>query len=50
MKLQDADTPVGLVEAEKSSLALTAYAERTGTNLLAVGMGWAGAGADASAR
>jgi hypothetical protein len=38
-KLQDTDTPVALVEAEKSSLALTAWGERTGTNLLAVAMG-----------
>lgn len=38
-KLQDADTPIALVEAEKSALALTAWADRTGTNLVAVGMG-----------
>jgi Domain of unknown function (DUF3854) len=38
-ELQDADTPVVLVEAEKSALALTAYARRAGMKLLAVGMG-----------
>jgi putative DNA primase/helicase len=38
-KLQDPNIPVALVEAEKSSLALTAWAERTGMNLLAVAMG-----------
>jgi hypothetical protein len=38
-KLQDPNTPIALVEAEKSSLALTAWAERTGMNPLAVGMG-----------
>ncbi len=38
-KLQDADTPVVLVEAEKSSLALTAWASRTEMNLVAVAMG-----------
>jgi putative DNA primase/helicase len=37
--LQAPDTPVVLVEAEKSVLALTAWAERTGTNMLAVGLG-----------
>ncbi len=47
--LQDADTPVVLVEAEKSALALTTYAHRAGMQLLAVGMGgcWVGAGARA---
>ncbi|MGB7553724.1 MAG: DUF3854 domain-containing protein [Candidatus Korobacteraceae bacterium] len=38
-KLKTAETPVVLVEAEKSCLALTAWAERTGTSLLPVGMG-----------
>jgi hypothetical protein len=38
-KLRDADTPIVLVEAEKSSLALTAWGERTGINFLAVAMG-----------
>ena len=38
-KLQAADMPIALVEAEKSSLALTAWSERTGTNLLTVAMG-----------
>ncbi len=38
-KLRDSVTPIALVEAEKSSLALTAWAERTGINLLAVAMG-----------
>jgi hypothetical protein len=38
-KLQDFDTSIALVEAEKSVLALTAWAERTGRNLLTVGMG-----------
>jgi uncharacterized protein (DUF927 family) len=38
-KLQDSDTLVVLVEAEKSALALTAWAERTGREFLAVAMG-----------
>jgi hypothetical protein len=38
-KRQVADTPIVLVEAEKSALAVTAYAQRTGTNLLAIGLG-----------
>jgi uncharacterized protein (DUF927 family) len=38
-KLQDADTPIVLVESEKSALALTAWAERTGRKLLAVATG-----------
>jgi hypothetical protein len=38
-KLRDSVTPIALVEAEKSSLALTAWAERAGMNLLAVAMG-----------
>jgi hypothetical protein len=38
-KLQQHDTLLVLVEAEKSVLALSAWAERTGTNLLAIGMG-----------
>lgn len=38
-KLRDSNTPIVLVEAEKSSLALTAWAERAGMNLLAVGTG-----------
>jgi putative DNA primase/helicase len=38
-RLQDASTPIVLVEAEKSCLALTAWAKRTGTNLLAAAMG-----------
>jgi hypothetical protein len=35
----DASTPIVLVEAEKSALALTAWAERTGRKLLALAMG-----------
>jgi len=38
-KLQNPSTIIVLVEAEKSSLALTAWARRTGTDLLAVGLG-----------
>jgi hypothetical protein len=38
-KLGQPDMPVCLVEAEKSALALTAWAERTGTQLLPVAMG-----------
>ena len=38
-KLVQADTPVVLVEAEKSVLALHAWAERTGTNILPLAMG-----------
>ena len=38
-KLKDPDTIIVLVEAEKSSLALTASAQRTGTNILALGLG-----------
>jgi uncharacterized protein (DUF927 family) len=38
-KLQSPHTPIVLVEAEKSALALTAWAERTETKLLAVAMG-----------
>lgn len=38
-KLQDPGTPIVLVEAEKSALALTAWTERTGWNLLAVATG-----------
>jgi uncharacterized protein (DUF927 family) len=38
-KLQSPDAPIVLVEAEKSALALTAWAERTAQNLLAVAMG-----------
>src|SRR5271165_1087029 len=38
-KLQDADCPVVLVEAEKGCLALTAWAKRRGVDLLAVGLG-----------
>jgi hypothetical protein len=38
-KLEDAATPIVLVEAEKSALALTAWAERIGRRLLAVGLG-----------
>jgi len=40
IKLRNSETVIVLVEAEKSSLALTAWAERTGTaNLLPVAMG-----------
>lgn len=39
IKLRNPETPIVLVEAEKSSLALTAWAERTGANLLPVAMG-----------
>jgi putative DNA primase/helicase len=38
-KLQAQTTPIVLVESEKATLALTAWAQRTGTDLLAVGMG-----------
>jgi Domain of unknown function (DUF3854) len=38
-KLKDASCPVALVEAEKSSLALTAWAERVRMALLPLGMG-----------
>jgi hypothetical protein len=38
-KLQNRETPIVLVEAEKSSLALSAWGERTGNKLLAVAMG-----------
>jgi uncharacterized protein (DUF927 family) len=38
-KLQDPGTPIVLVEAEKSALALTAWTERTGWKLLAVATG-----------
>ena len=40
-KLQKPDTHIVLVEAEKSALALTAYADRNGANLVAVAMGGA---------
>lgn len=39
MKLRDSATAVVLVESEKASLALTDYARRAGTNLVAVAMG-----------
>ena len=38
-KLQTPSTAIVLVEAEKSSLALSAWDKRTGANLLAVGLG-----------
>ncbi len=38
-KLRDPDTAVVLVEAEKSALALTAWAERTATNIVPIAMG-----------
>ncbi len=38
-KLEDSETPIALVESEKACLALTAWAERTGANLLPVGLG-----------
>jgi putative DNA primase/helicase len=38
-KLQAQSTPVVLVESEKAALALTSWAQRTSTELLAVGMG-----------
>ena len=37
--LEQSDMPIVLVEAEKSTLALTAWATRTGTRLLPIGMG-----------
>jgi hypothetical protein len=37
--LQDNETAIVLIEAEKSALALTAFAQRTGRKLFAVGMG-----------
>jgi hypothetical protein len=36
--LEQSDMPIVLVEAEKSTLALTAWATRTGTHLLPIGM------------
>jgi hypothetical protein len=38
-KLRDAYTPIVFVESEKGCLALTAWANRRGLNLLAVGLG-----------
>lgn len=38
-KLQASGTPIVLVEAEKSSLAITGWAQRTQTDLVAIGMG-----------
>lgn len=38
-KLKESTMPIVLVEAEKSVLALTAWAQRTGTDLLPVGLG-----------
>ncbi len=38
-KLQKPNTPIVLVEAEKSVLALTAWARRTSTDVIPVGMG-----------
>ena len=38
-KLQGQNTPIVLVESEKATLAITAWAERTGTELIAAGMG-----------
>ncbi len=38
-KLALPETPIVLVEAEKSGLGLTAWAQRTGTDLLALGLG-----------
>jgi putative DNA primase/helicase len=38
-KLKSPETAIALVEAEKSCLALSAWAERTGTDLVAVAMG-----------
>jgi putative DNA primase/helicase len=38
-KLQAQNTPIVLVESEKATLAVTAWAQRTGTDLLSVGMG-----------
>ena len=38
-KLQGQHTPIVLVESEKATLALTAWAQRTATDLCAVGMG-----------
>ena len=37
--LADSETAIVLVEAEKSSLAITAFARRTGRKLLALAMG-----------
>lgn len=39
VKLTDLSIPVALVEAEKSALALTAWAQRTGMNVIPIGMG-----------
>ena len=38
-KLEQPETPIVLVEAEKSALALTAWAERGGMSLLPLGLG-----------
>lgn len=38
-KLQNRSTPIVLVEAEKSALALTAWGERTGTTVLPIATG-----------
>jgi hypothetical protein len=38
-KLERPDTPIVLVESEKASLALTAWAERQGMNLVSLGLG-----------
>jgi Domain of unknown function (DUF3854) len=38
-KLRSSETPIVLVEAEKSALALTSWAKRMGMDLLALGMG-----------
>ena len=39
LKLQDGDTPIALVEAEKSALALTSWADRVGMNLVTLALG-----------
>jgi putative DNA primase/helicase len=39
--LQDVDTPALIVEAEKSVLAITAWAQRTGRKILPIGLGGA---------
>jgi hypothetical protein len=38
-RLQTLNTPIALVESEKATLAITAWGQRTDTDLLAVGMG-----------
>lgn len=47
-KLADSQIPIALVESEKASLALTAWATRIGMELTPLAMGAAGDGADST--